>query len=131
MFVGAVNLAAPQHCLPLHHPATIDLTGWGLVDTTGGRKDLTGTFAGQGGVQVTASRALQLGNQGDTVVLVDPGSSSIDQLIYEVDRVRPGGIICLAADAAINSIDSEAVQGRAHPYQQSRAERYADRCFPW
>jgi hypothetical protein len=47
------------------------------VDTADGRKDLTGTFAG-GVVPVTVSGALQLGNQSATVVLVDPGSSSID-----------------------------------------------------
>ena len=45
-------------------------------------------------VQVTASGALQLGNQGDTVILVDPGGASIDQVTYKADRVRPGRTIC-------------------------------------
>ena len=50
---------------------SIDLGGWGLVDAAGGRQNLSGTIAGGGVVQVTAGRALQLGNQGDTLVLVD------------------------------------------------------------
>jgi phosphatidylserine decarboxylase len=45
-------------------------------------------------VQVTASGALQPGNQGDTVVLVDPSGASIDQVTYKADRVRPGRTIC-------------------------------------
>jgi hypothetical protein len=105
-FVRAINLAARSTASDSSPLATIDLTGWWLVDAAGGRKDLTGTFAGGGVVQVTASGALQLGKQGDTVVLVDPGSSSIDQVIYKVDRVRPGRTISLAADATINSIAS-------------------------
>jgi hypothetical protein len=75
-------------------PAAIDLAGWGLVDAAGGRQNLSGTLAGGGVVQVTAAGALQLGNQGDTVVLVDPSGASIDQVTYKADRVRPGRTIC-------------------------------------
>jgi endonuclease YncB( thermonuclease family) len=75
-------------------PAAVDLTGWGLVDAAGGRQDLTGVLAGGAVLQVTAQGALQLGNQGDTVVLVDPGGGSIDQVTYKADRVRPGRTIC-------------------------------------
>jgi endonuclease YncB( thermonuclease family) len=74
--------------------AVIDLSGWGLVDAAGGRNDLSGTVAGGGVVQVTASGAVQLGNQGDTIVLVDPSGGSIDQVTYKADRVRPGRTIC-------------------------------------
>ena len=45
-------------------------------------------------MQVTAAGALQLGNQGDTVVLVDPSGASIDKVTYKADRVRPGRTIC-------------------------------------
>jgi Lamin Tail Domain len=79
--------------LPNTTPASIDLGGWRLVDAAGGRNDLSGTVAGGGVVQVTASGALQLGNQGDTLVLVDPSGSSIDQVTYKADRVRPGRTI--------------------------------------
>jgi hypothetical protein len=72
----------------------IDLGGWGLVDAAGGRNNLTGALAAGGVVQVTASGALQLGNQGDTLVLVDPSGSTIDQVTYKADRVRPGRTIC-------------------------------------
>jgi endonuclease YncB( thermonuclease family) len=73
---------------------SIDLSGWGLVDAAGGRQALTGTVAGGGVIQVTASGALQLGNQGDSVVLVDGSGGSIDQVSYKADRVRPGRTIC-------------------------------------
>lgn len=45
-------------------------------------------------VQVTAAGALQLGNQGDTVVLVDGGGGSIDQVTYKANQVRSGRTIC-------------------------------------
>jgi hypothetical protein len=43
----------------------------GPVDAAGGRQNLSGPIASGGVVQVTASGALQLGNQGDTLVLVN------------------------------------------------------------
>jgi hypothetical protein len=74
--------------------AAIDLSGWRLVDAAGGRQDLTGTVAAGAVVQVTAQGALQLGNQGDTIILVDGRGGSIDQVTYKADRVRPGRTIC-------------------------------------
>src|SRR5215217_863820 len=74
--------------------AAIDLAGWALADAAGGRQQLSGPLSGGGMVQVTASGALQLGNQGDTIVLVDPGGGSIDQVTYKADRVRSGRTIC-------------------------------------
>jgi endonuclease YncB( thermonuclease family) len=76
-------------------PASIDLTGWALVDAADGRQNLSGPITGGGVVQVTAAGALQLGNQGDTIVLVDPSGAWIDQVTYKADRVRPGRTICL------------------------------------
>jgi endonuclease YncB( thermonuclease family) len=75
-------------------PASVDLTGWGLVDAAGGRQNLSGAIASGGVVQVTAEGALQLGNQGDTIVLVDGSGGSIDQVTYKADRVRSGRTIC-------------------------------------
>jgi Lamin Tail Domain len=74
--------------------ASVDLTGWGLVDAAGGRQQLGGQLTGGGVVQVTAQGALQLGNQGDTIILVDPSGASIDQATYKADRVRAGRTIC-------------------------------------
>jgi hypothetical protein len=37
---------------------------------------------------------LQLGNQGDTIVLIDSGGGSIDQVTYKADKVREGQTIC-------------------------------------
>jgi phosphatidylserine decarboxylase len=56
--------------------------------------ELSGPIGGGAVVQVTASGALQLGNQGDTLVLVNPSGASIDQVTYKADRVRPGRTIC-------------------------------------
>jgi len=81
--------------------ASIDLTGWGLVDAAGGRQELSGPITGGGVVQVTASGALQLGNQGDTVVLVDPSGASIDQVTYKADRVVRAVPSVLAAEATV------------------------------
>jgi Lamin Tail Domain len=75
-------------------PASIDLGGWGLVDAADGRQQLSGAITGGGVVQLTASGALQLGNQGDTVVLVDPSGAWIDQVTYKANQVRPGRTIC-------------------------------------
>jgi Lamin Tail Domain len=60
----------------------IDLTGWGLVDAAGGRQDLSRTMTAGAVVQVPAEGALQLGNRGEAVVLVDPGGGFIDQVTY-------------------------------------------------
>ena len=74
--------------------AAIDLAGWELADAAGGRQQLSGLLAAGGVVQVTAEGGLQLGNQGDTIVLVDPNGGSIDQVTYKADRVRSGRTIC-------------------------------------
>jgi endonuclease YncB( thermonuclease family) len=75
-------------------PTSIDLGGWGLVDAAGGRQNLSGPIAGGGVVQVTTAGALQLGNQGDTLVLVDGSGGSIDQVTYKANQVRSGRTIC-------------------------------------
>jgi hypothetical protein len=75
-------------------PSPIDLTGWGLVDAAGGRNHLGGTIAGGAVLQVPVDQAVQLGNQGDAIVLVDQAGASIDQVAYKADRVRPGRTIC-------------------------------------
>jgi hypothetical protein len=74
--------------------APIDLTGWGVVDAAGGRKDLGGTVAAGGVVQVAADGKLQLGNRGDALVLVDGNGSPVDQVSYKADLVRLGRTIC-------------------------------------
>jgi len=74
--------------------AGIDLSGWGLMDAAGGRQALTGSIVGAGVAQVTAVGAVQLGNQGDTISLVDSSGSIIDQVTYTADQVRSGRTIC-------------------------------------
>jgi hypothetical protein len=75
-------------------PAAVDLAGWQLADAAGGRQQLTGTVAGGAVQQVTAAGAVQLGNQGDTLLLLDAGGGTIDQVTYTANQVRPGRTIC-------------------------------------
>jgi endonuclease YncB( thermonuclease family) len=75
-------------------PDAVDLAGWWLSDTGGGRKDLGGAVAGGATLRVALDGALRLANQGDGLVLVDPGGSTIDQVTYKADRVRAGRTIC-------------------------------------
>ncbi|MEV1174502.1 lamin tail domain-containing protein [Nonomuraea sp. NPDC049784] len=74
-------------------PGPIDLTGWALSDAAGGRKTLTGTVEGGAALRVTLDGAVRLGNQGDTIILVDPKGTSIDQVTYKADRVKAGRTI--------------------------------------
>lgn len=37
---------------------------------------------------------MRLGNRGDTIVLVDPGGATLDQVTYDVKLVSPGSTIC-------------------------------------
>ncbi|HEX6755940.1 MAG TPA: lamin tail domain-containing protein [Mycobacteriales bacterium] len=75
-------------------PKPVDLTGWNLVDAAGGRHGLSGTLDGGAVQQVRLGAGLQLGNRGDTVVLVDLRGSTVDQVTYKAERVRPGRTIC-------------------------------------
>jgi endonuclease YncB( thermonuclease family) len=71
----------------------IDLTGWTLHDNGHGVQSLTGTLAGGAVTQVVTSGAVQLGNRGDSLTLVDPAGASIDQVSYKAAEVRQGRTI--------------------------------------
>lgn len=91
--VGA-DLGAESVTLLNVTPDTIDLTGWWLSDAGNGRKDLSGAVAGGATLRVALDGALRLGNQGDGIVLIDPGGDTIDQVTYKADRVHAGRTIC-------------------------------------
>ncbi|GAA3674608.1 hypothetical protein GCM10022224_043590 [Nonomuraea antimicrobica] len=74
----------------------IDLPGWALADKSGARKPLTGTIDGGAALRVALDGALQLGNQGDTIILVDPEGASIDRVTYKRDQVKAGRTIHFA-----------------------------------
>ncbi|MFI6734801.1 lamin tail domain-containing protein [Nonomuraea sp. NPDC050451] len=71
----------------------IDLEGWALSDAAGGRKTLTGRIDAGAALRVTLDGGLRLDNGGDTIVLVDPKGSSIDQVTYQANRVMAGRTI--------------------------------------
>ena len=74
--------------------APVDLAGWHLADAAGGRHRLGDTLAAGAVQPVTVGASLQLGNRGDTLVLVEPGGTTVDQVTYTADKVRPGRTIC-------------------------------------
>jgi hypothetical protein len=76
--------------------SNVDLTGWGLADTAGGRTNLTGAMAAGAVLQIQVDGSLRLGNQGDSIVLIDAGGASIDQVSYKADEVRTGRTIYFA-----------------------------------
>jgi endonuclease YncB( thermonuclease family) len=73
--------------------ATVDLTGWTLADGGGGRMRLDGAIEGAAVRQIVAGTTIPLGNQGDTLVLIDPAGTTIDQVAYKADQVRAGRTI--------------------------------------
>ncbi|TYB66199.1 hypothetical protein FXF51_17765 [Nonomuraea sp. PA05] len=73
---------------------TLDLGGWALTDAAGGRKPLTGGIDGGAALRVTLDSAVQLGNQGDTIILVDDEGATIDQVTYKAEQVKAGRTIC-------------------------------------
>jgi hypothetical protein len=74
--------------------SAIDLAGWTVADGGGGRMPLQGMLAAAGVTQIPAAGAIPLGNQGDTLLLVNPAGATIDQVAYKADQVRTGRTIC-------------------------------------
>jgi phosphatidylserine decarboxylase len=72
----------------------IDLTGWALMDAAGGRHNLSGPIEGGAVAQVAVGAAIQLGNRGDAIILLDRSATTIDQVAYKADTVRAGRTIC-------------------------------------
>jgi endonuclease YncB( thermonuclease family) len=71
----------------------IDLTGWSLHDDGHGTQSLSGMLSGGAVAQIVTSGAVQLGNKGDSLTLVDPTGASIDQVSYKANQVREGRTI--------------------------------------
>ena len=74
--------------------ASVELTGWRLVDEAGAHHQLTGALAGGAVQQIVLGNGLSLGNSGDTLVLVDVAGGTIDRVSYPPSQVRPGRTIC-------------------------------------
>jgi hypothetical protein len=70
----------------------VDLTGWSVHDR-GGSSKLGGTLAAGAVTQVTLSEGVQLGNEGDTLTLIDPVGRPIDRVSYTAGEVKPGRTI--------------------------------------
>jgi len=73
--------------------AAVDLAGWSLHDTSGALQKLAGALPAGAALQITVSAAIPLGNQGDSLTLVDPAGTPIDQVSYKAGEVKPGRTI--------------------------------------
>ena len=73
--------------------AGIDLTGWAIADETGNRRSLSGLLD-PGAVRQETLPGTQLGNKGDTLVLVDATDATVDQVSYTAQQARSGRTIC-------------------------------------
>lgn len=74
--------------------AAVDLTGWAIADAAGSRQILSNVLAGGAVLQMQLDAGVQLGNRGDTVVLMDGQGRVIDQVAYTGNQVRSGYTIC-------------------------------------
>jgi endonuclease YncB( thermonuclease family) len=72
----------------------VSLRSWQLSDAAGDRQPLDGAVAGGGVLQVQLNAAVQLGNRGDTIKLIDAQGEVVDQVAYGPDAVRPGRTLC-------------------------------------
>lgn len=72
----------------------VDLSGWALADSAGGRQNLTGSLAPGALLQVQLDAAVRLSNRGDAIMLLDPQGRTIDQVTYKQNQVRAGRTIC-------------------------------------
>jgi endonuclease YncB( thermonuclease family) len=71
----------------------IPLNGWALADNAGGQQALQGQLAAGDTVRVGLSNAVQLGNRGDTVRLLDGHGTVIDRVVYQANQVHAGRTI--------------------------------------
>ena len=67
---------------------SVDLTGWSIADAAGGRHSLDGPIAGGAIRQETVATEPQLGNQGDTLLLIDANNTTIDQVSYVANQAQ-------------------------------------------
>jgi hypothetical protein len=73
---------------------TIELSGWSIADASGGRHQLNGTIAAGAVRQETVAVSLQLGNRGDTLILIDATHTTVDQVSYTESQAQSGRSIC-------------------------------------
>jgi len=72
----------------------VELAGWGLVDSAGGRQDLNGTLGPGSALQLQLGDGVRLGNTRDALLLLDADGATVDQVSYEERQVRRGRTIC-------------------------------------
>ena len=63
-------------------PATIDLTGWGLIDKAEQRQLLDGAIAAGATRVILIAAPLALGNKGGAITLVDAAGLKVDGVAY-------------------------------------------------
>ncbi|MGB0127686.1 MAG: lamin tail domain-containing protein, partial [Rhodocyclaceae bacterium] len=74
----------------------IDLAGCRLEDDDGGKMGLSGVLAAGDAVRITLTRAVLLGNKGDTIRLVAPSGTVIDEVTYTAVQAVEGRSVVFA-----------------------------------
>jgi hypothetical protein len=74
----------------------IDLAGCRLEDDDGGKMGLSGVLAAGDAVRITLTRAVLLGNKGDTIRLVAPSGTVIDEVTYTAAQAVEGRSVVFA-----------------------------------
>jgi hypothetical protein len=72
----------------------IDLHGWSLGDQAGGRQSLTGVVGAGRAHEVPLGGAVRLGNDGDSILLVDATGGTVDRVSYTGKQAQSGRTIC-------------------------------------
>ena len=77
----------------------VDLDGWTITDAAGSRRHrLPAQALGAGDALRTTLAAVQLNNEGDTILLLGPGDELADRVTYgRVDATTPGRSVLFAA----------------------------------
>lgn len=68
----------------------VTLNQWSIADAAGGSEALDGQLAAGEAVRVKLTNGVQLGNQGDTLRLLDGDGAVIDQVAYQRNQVKTG-----------------------------------------
>jgi len=92
--VNAVGPAPERESVTLLNPGSepIDLTGWSMVDSHGGRTDLDPTMLPVGdALRIPVAAPMQLGNHGGTITLLDAEGLKVDGVAYTGDQVQDEG----------------------------------------
>ena len=72
-------------------PSSINLAGWQLADRNKNKMALTGTLKAGATITIALTKAIQLGNKGGQITLLDSKGLKVDGVAYIGDDVKNEG----------------------------------------